>query len=69
MRRERQEDDRRMIAVHLTAAGRRLIESVFPAHAKTIEAEMGRLAPREQEELRRLCRKLGRGGEKIVRND
>lgn len=60
VRRERQRDDRRMIMIHLTPAGRRLIEGIFPAHAKAIEAEMSRLSPREQEELRRLSRKLGR---------
>lgn len=63
VRRERQKDDRRMIAVHLTQPGRRLIERVFPGHARAIEQELSVLDPREQEELRRLCRKLGRGGE------
>jgi hypothetical protein len=49
----------------LTQPGRRLIERVFPGHARAIEREMSNLAPREQEELRRLCRKLGRGDEKL----
>jgi MarR family 2-MHQ and catechol resistance regulon transcriptional repressor len=65
VRRERQKDDRRMIVIHLTQPGRRLIERVFPGHARAIEREMSNLAPREQEELRRLCRKLGRGDEKL----
>jgi len=61
VRRERQSDDRRMIVIHLTAKGQSLIERVFPHHAKEIAREMSRLKPGEQEELRRLCRKLGRG--------
>jgi MarR family 2-MHQ and catechol resistance regulon transcriptional repressor len=63
VRRERQKDDRRMIVIHLTQPGRRLIERVFPGHAAAIERELSSLAPREQEDLRRLCRKLGRGAE------
>ncbi len=65
VRRERQKEDRRMIRIHLTPRGRRLITRVFPEHARAIVKEMGRLSPGEQEDLRRLCRKLGLGGEKL----
>jgi MarR family 2-MHQ and catechol resistance regulon transcriptional repressor len=65
VRRERQKDDRRMIVIHLTQQGRRLIERVFPDHASAIEREFRNLGPREQERLRHLCRKLGRGDEKL----
>src|SRR6266849_3431987 len=65
VRRERQKEDRRMIVIHLTPRGRRLITRVFPEHARAIVKEMGRLSPGEQEDLRRLCRKLGLGGEKL----
>lgn len=65
VRRERQTNDRRMIVIHLTAAGRRLIQRVFPEHAKRIAAEMSRLTPRQQETLRRICRKLGRGSDNL----
>jgi MarR family 2-MHQ and catechol resistance regulon transcriptional repressor len=65
VRRERQKDDRRMIVIHLTRLGRRVIERVFPDHAAAIERELSSLAPREQEDLRRLCRKLGRGAENL----
>jgi len=65
VRRERQKDDRRMIVIHLTQPGRRLIERVFPDHAAAIERELSNLAPREQEDLRRICRKLGRGAETL----
>ncbi|HXA08320.1 MAG TPA: MarR family transcriptional regulator [Bryobacteraceae bacterium] len=63
VRRKPQKDDRRMIVIHLTPQGRRLIESVFPEHAQTIKREMSVLTQREQESLRRICRKLGRDGE------
>jgi MarR family 2-MHQ and catechol resistance regulon transcriptional repressor len=61
IRRQRQKEDRRWILVHLTPAGRRLISGYFPSHAREVAAQMDRLNPEEQEELRRLCRKLGRG--------
>jgi MarR family transcriptional regulator, 2-MHQ and catechol-resistance regulon repressor len=61
VRRERQKQDRRMVTVSLTPLGRRLIARIFPQHAAAITAEMSRLSPDEQETLRALCRKLGRG--------
>jgi MarR family 2-MHQ and catechol resistance regulon transcriptional repressor len=65
VRRERQEDDRRMVLIHLTPQGRRLIEGIFPEHARSIQKEMSVLEPEEQESLRRICRKLGRSGEEL----
>ena len=59
VRRERQTEDRRFILVHLTDEGRGLIARVFPRHAARITEEMSVLTPAEQEELGRLCRKLG----------
>jgi MarR family 2-MHQ and catechol resistance regulon transcriptional repressor len=67
--RVRQKEDRRMIMIHLTPKGRKLISRVLPLHAKDVVKEMSRLTASEQEELRRLCRKLGRGGEVNVEND
>lgn len=67
--RVRQKEDRRMIMIHLTAKGRKLISRVLPLHAKDVVKEMSRLTANEQEELRRLCRKLGRGGEVNVKRD
>jgi MarR family 2-MHQ and catechol resistance regulon transcriptional repressor len=63
VRRERQEEDRRMIVIHLTPGGRKLIGGIFPGHAQSIRKKMSVLTQREQESLRRLCRKLGRSGE------
>ena len=51
--------DRRFITIHLAEEGLRLIQEVFPRHAQAILREMQSLSPREQEELGRLCRKLG----------
>jgi len=62
VRRGRLAGDRRKFRIELTPGGRRLIERVFPLHVKEIAKEFGRLDPAEQEALRRLCRKLGRGG-------
>lgn len=62
-RRERQTDDRRAILVHLTPSGRALIKNVFKSHAHFIAAQMAALNPKEQEQLRTLCRRLGRADE------
>jgi MarR family 2-MHQ and catechol resistance regulon transcriptional repressor len=53
-------DDRRYRTVELTAKGRRLIGGMFPRHARLVAKTFAALAPREQDELRRLCRKLGK---------
>jgi MarR family 2-MHQ and catechol resistance regulon transcriptional repressor len=59
VKRERSTDDRRLVNVSLTREGRRRIETVFPAHARRIAELMGALTPEEQEQLARLCKKLG----------
>jgi MarR family 2-MHQ and catechol resistance regulon transcriptional repressor len=65
VKRVRQEKDRRMVEIHLTPKGRRLITRIFPVHAKVIAQVMGELTPAEQEDLRRIARKLGRGAEQL----
>jgi MarR family transcriptional regulator, 2-MHQ and catechol-resistance regulon repressor len=60
-RRVRDTEDRRYVTVHLTEEGERLIREVFPRHAAAVAAELSVLSPEEQEQLGRLCRKLGRG--------
>jgi len=45
--------------VELTGEGRRRIADFFPRHAAAITREMATLEADEQEELARLCRKLG----------
>lgn len=63
VRRERQKDDRRMVQIHLTPKGGRLIAKVFPEHAAAITKIMSELTENEQEELRRIAGKLGHGAE------
>jgi MarR family 2-MHQ and catechol resistance regulon transcriptional repressor len=57
--RQRTAEDKRFVRVALTARGRRLIEELFPEHARNVTRRLRVLSDREQEELRRLCRKLG----------
>jgi len=59
VRRERDSEDRRYLTVHLTAAGSALIAKVFVDVAAAIVTEMGSLTAIEQEQLGRLCKKLG----------
>jgi MarR family 2-MHQ and catechol resistance regulon transcriptional repressor len=61
VRRVRSLEDRRMVRIELTQAGRELIEIVLPRHVKIIVEEMSVLTPEEQAELARLSRKLGLG--------
>jgi MarR family 2-MHQ and catechol resistance regulon transcriptional repressor len=57
--RERLEDDRRFVRVSLTPAGKKRIAAVFPAHVAEITGALAALTPAEQDELGRLCKKLG----------
>ncbi|MBV9470182.1 MAG: MarR family transcriptional regulator [Abitibacteriaceae bacterium] len=59
VRRERSSEDRRFITVYLTRTGEKLISTQFPHHVSSIVQEMSVLTANEQEELGRLCRKLG----------
>ena len=60
--RTRDKTDRRRINIELTDPGMKLIRKIFPEHVKAIVNELSCLDPKEQEQLRNLCRKLGRGG-------
>jgi MarR family 2-MHQ and catechol resistance regulon transcriptional repressor len=59
VRRVRSEEDRRFVTVSLTPEGRKLIASIFPAHVEAMTRVFGVLDKDEQEELARLCKKLG----------
>lgn len=61
VQRQRDEDDRRRMRVSLTREGRRRIETLFPEHVGRIVRAMAHLTAAEQEQLSRLCRKLGLG--------
>lgn len=65
VKRERQEKDRRMVEIHLTPKGRRLITRIFPEHARIVARVMSELTPAEQDDLRRIAGKLGRGAEEL----
>jgi MarR family 2-MHQ and catechol resistance regulon transcriptional repressor len=57
--RQRSSEDRRYIALHLTDEGRSLIERIFPAHVQGIVKNFSSLTNEEQQQLARLCKKLG----------
>lgn len=59
--RRRDRADRRFVTVHLTKAGRKSIESIFPQHVENLKKEFAVLTPAQQKELGRLCRRLGLG--------
>ena len=62
VKRRRMPEDRRYHSVALTATGHELIERIMPRQVEKITARMAILSTAEQDELRRLCRKLGLGG-------
>jgi DNA-binding MarR family transcriptional regulator len=47
--------------VHLTAEGKKLVESILPKRGKVLQARMCVLGKRDQENLERLCRRLAEG--------
>jgi MarR family 2-MHQ and catechol resistance regulon transcriptional repressor len=65
VRRERDVQDRRVIHIHLTEAGKEKVAAVIPQHAAALVDEFSVLSQSEQEMLGILCRKLGRGKESI----
>lgn len=60
VKREREAGDRRCIKVCLTEKGKQLISQIFPYHVAAVVGEMSILSLEEQEELGRLCRRLGK---------
>ena len=60
--RERNQDDRRFLIIHLTDKGHELISRIFPSHASEIAREFGVLTASEQHTLGKLCKKLGLKG-------
>lgn len=57
--RERDKADNRYMKVCITDAGRALMDEIIAPHVAGIVADMSVLTPEEQDELARLCRKLG----------
>ena len=60
VRRERDQQDRRVVMVHLTPEGRERIEQVFPAFVRAVAEDMQVLSPEEQEQLSALLLRLGK---------
>ena len=60
VKRERSAEDRRFVSVCLTEEGRQLISEIFPRHVADVVEEMSILTESEQEELGRLCLRLGK---------
>jgi MarR family transcriptional regulator, 2-MHQ and catechol-resistance regulon repressor len=59
--RRRSDEDRRVVRAHLTAEGRELIGSIFPDHARHVRDMVDHLSVGEQDELRELLKRLGKG--------
>ena len=60
VRRERRENDRRCIQIHLTEEGRALVAQILPAHVQIVEQTFAVLGADEQDQLAALCKRLGR---------
>ena len=56
--RARVPEDRRAVAVTLTAEGRGLVEQVFPGHAERVREAFQPLDDKEKRSLAEICRKL-----------
>jgi MarR family 2-MHQ and catechol resistance regulon transcriptional repressor len=57
--RRRDSSDRRLVTVHLTRPGERLIRDVLPRNVDVLKSAFAVLGAREQEQLAELCRRLG----------
>jgi MarR family 2-MHQ and catechol resistance regulon transcriptional repressor len=60
VRRTPVEGDRRRVLVKLTPAGRGAIERAFARHVRRLVDEFSVLSANEQDELARLCKRLGK---------
>ncbi|HUR37518.1 MAG TPA: MarR family transcriptional regulator [Terriglobales bacterium] len=61
VKRTRSKQDLRYFQVALTAKGEKTIRKVFPQHLRRLVESVKTLQSAEQQELARLCKKLGRG--------
>lgn len=62
VRRTQEAGDRRCTTVSITTRGAALIRDVFPRHVEQLSRDLAVLTAEEQEQLKYLCQKLGRGG-------
>jgi len=61
VKRLRSREDRRYISVALSPAGRLKISGIFPRHVQDVVRVFSTLTATEQNSLRVICRKLGKG--------
>lgn len=59
VKRRRGEKDRRVFFIDLTLHGKQHVENILPEQVSRIKNEMSTLSKGEQNELQRLCKKLG----------
>ena len=59
VKRVRGKEDRRYFTVHLTKAGKKMMEKIFPRFLKAATEEMNTLSEEEHNELQRLSKKVG----------
>jgi MarR family 2-MHQ and catechol resistance regulon transcriptional repressor len=69
VQRKQSSDDRRYFSLHLTSKGKYLISEIFPKQASSISRVFEALAPEEQSELARLCKKLGTSAAKRLEGE
>jgi MarR family 2-MHQ and catechol resistance regulon transcriptional repressor len=60
IRRERSARDRRAVTLLMTPDGERVVEELFPGHARRVRDTFTSLDDEEKRELAKLCRKLER---------
>lgn len=59
IQRVRESEDRRMVTIHLTPAGKAVIVEIFPRFIQHLQRSLEPLTKDEMEMLGSLCRKLG----------
>lgn len=59
VKRVRGKEDRRYFTIHLTKAGKNLMDKVFPQFLSAIKEEMKILGETEHKQLQELCKKVG----------
>jgi len=59
--RRRCTEDRRVVYIHLTGAGRSLVESILPGHVAGVVEVFSVLSAEEQRQLGEMLRRLGKG--------
>ncbi|MDO8550641.1 MAG: MarR family transcriptional regulator [Ignavibacteria bacterium] len=59
VKRVRGKEDRRYFTIHLTKAGKNLMDKIFPEFLSAVKDEMNVLGDSEHKELQKLCKKVG----------